>query len=729
MRLLFGTRFSQFLFLVFLLSLAKASAAQSTAALRGRVIDPSGAAISGAAIEVTAADHAAQPAHATSAPDGTFSVDLPAGRYDLRIAAPNFAPDDEPIAITASGQTLQIRLQLAVASSQFIVSAEAVPAVSDDVVVPTEVITREQIVQQVQPWLIPMLAGVPGVAFSQLGAEGGVTSLFLDGGNSNYTRVMLDGIPIDVSLPGLSIDLSNATTDAVDKVEIVHGAASALYGSDAMTGVVEIVTHRGATRTPLLELEGEGGTFDTGRGSGQLSGMIGRFDYASAVGYFSTRGPSPGSEVLTLDGPKTYPFFRDATLSGNFGWKFSDTDTLRLTLRNNTSDAGQPGQIAFPNAPFAVTPGEDGALHDFASGLSWDFSLNNHWENHVQGWDSRMQYSIPLFQLVDKFNRAGVDARSAYLFANGAGLSAGYSFENETGGALGRRDQAGYLEIRYPVTKRLNVVAGGRVEANDSYGTHAVPRLGASYALRGGSGWLGATRFRVSFGQGIKEPPLNPDNCEPVLKPEQSTTLDAGIDQNFARNRVRLAANFFHNDFHNIVSFASGPMPNQQPQNCPAFFGSYFNTDKARAYGADSSLQVRVSRWVEVRATYSYDDSRVLKSPFASDPALVPGNRLLKRPLNSANLFLNTHFRRINWALIGYYVGPRTDSDFLGLGFTRDPGYVRWDTATSVALIRGLRFTAHLENLFDKHYQDALGYPALGYNYRLGIGYVWGGDR
>jgi outer membrane cobalamin receptor len=725
---LFVFRFFRALFFVALLSLPGVSAAQS-AALSGHVSDPSGAAVSGAAIEISAADNAAQPSHATTDADGAFSVNLPAGRYDLWITAPNFAAEHEAVSVTASGETLDIRLQLALASSRVIVAAEAVPAAVDAVVVPADVITREQIVQQGQPWLLPILATVPGVAFSQLGAEGGVTSLFLDGGNSNYTRVMLDGIPVDVSLPGLSIDLSNATTDAIDKIEVVHGAASALYGSDAMTGVVAILTHRGATRTPLLELEGEGGTFDTGRGGGQLSGILGRFDYSTAVGYFSTRGQSPGSEVLALFGPQTYPFFRDTTLSGNFGWKFSNTNTLRLTVRNNASDAGQPGEIAFPTAPFAVTAGEDGVLHDFATGASWDFSLNNRWENHVQGWDSRMQYEIPLFSLVDKFNRAGFDARSTYLFSNGAGVTAGYSFENETGGALGRHDHAGYLEIRYPITQRLTAVAGGRLEANDSYGTRAVPRVGAAYALRDGSGVLGATRLRASFGQGIKEPPLNPDDCEPILKPEQSTTFDAGLDQNFDQNRVRLSANFFHNDFHNIVSFASGAMPNNQPQNCPAFFGSYFNTDKARAYGVDSSLEVRASRWVNVRGTYSYDDSRVIKSPFSSDPALLPGNRLLKRPLNSAGLIVNTQVSRINWSIVGYYVGPRTDSDFLGQGLTRNPGYVRWDTATSFALIGGLTFTAHIQNLFDKHYQDALGYPALGYNYRLGLRYVWGGGR
>jgi outer membrane cobalamin receptor len=449
------------------------------------------------------------------------------------------------------------------------------------------------------------------------------------------------------------------------------------------------------------------------------------------AGYFTTRGQAPGGYVLETDGAQTYPYFRDTTLSGNFGWKFSDTDTLRLTLRNGTSDAGQQGQtLLAPEVTYAVSPGEHSGLHDFSSGLSWDFASGEHWQTHVLGFDSRYQDTLEVpqyeYSAVNKFNRAGLDARSSYLFAGGA-VTAGYYFENETGGVLGRHDNAGYVELRYNLTRRLTAVAGGRVEANDSYGTRFVPRAGASYMAHYGTGFWGATRIRSSFGDGIKEPPLFPEGCTPILKPEQSTTFDAGFDQFLYSNRIRLSGTYFHNDFRNIVSFESTEDP--QTQNCPAFGGDYFNTDKARAFGSDSSVAVRAAAWLDLGATYSYDDSRVLQSPNATDPALIPGNRLLKRPLDSANLFVNAHFHGINWNVTGYLVGRRTDSDFLGLGITSDPGYVRWDTSTTVPLRYGVAFTAHIQNLLDKHYQDAIGYPALGYNYRLGIRYAWGGKR
>ena len=83
----------------------------------------------------------------------------------------------------------------------------------------------------------------------------------------------------------------------------------------------------------------------------------------------------------------------------------------------------------------------------------------------------------------------------------------------------------------------------------------------------------------------------------------------------------------------------------------------------------------------------------------------------------------------MNWNIAGFYVGRRTDSDFLGLGFTSDPGYVRWDLSNSIDLGHGFSTVAHFVNLFDRHYQEAIGYPALGYNYRLGLKYVWGGEK
>jgi vitamin B12 transporter len=697
---------------------------QANVTLAGTVTDPSGAAVSNAAIEALPMGTSSKPEETRSGVDGRFSLALAPGHYRVTVAHASFSRVQQEFSLSPGESKMwDVRMALEIFSSSVIVTGQAEPLEAAQVASPVDVITRNEIDQGQKIWLTPALASAPGVSFSQLGPMGGVTSLFVDGGNSNYTKVFLDGMP--VNQPGGAIDISNYTTDSIDKIEIVHGAASALYGSDAMDGVVALFSHRGSTPTPELILDADGGTFGTGRGGGEFSGILGMFDYSLDAGYFSTGGQI----AAPFDGQRPLDYFRDTTLSANLGWKFSDTDTLRLTVRNSASDAGQPGQtLLAEESPFAVAPGQHTNLQDLATGLTWDVALSPHWQNEFTAYDSRFQeaeFTPPFPKFLSEFNTAALNDQVTYSFANG-GVTSGYMFQVENGGAQARHNQAGYTEVRYNFRPRLSVVVGGRVEANGFFGTRAVPRVGASYALRYGSSFWGATRLHASYGEGIKEPELLPPGCTPILKPEQSTTVDAGIDQYLADNRVKLSLTYFHNDFRDIVSFAFVDDPAME--NCAPFGGSFFNTDKARAYGANSSITVKASQWLDVNANYSYDDSRVLDSPNATDPALIPGNRLLKRPLNEANMTLNAHWHGANWNMSGHYVGVRTDSDFLGLGFTRNPGYFRLDMAASMPLHYGLSATAYFGNLLDRHYQDAIGYPALGYNYRFGIRYVWGGE-
>ena len=685
--------------------------AQAQATIQGTLTDPSGAAVVGAAIAAQALDVGSKPISAKSGVDGRFSLRVAPGRYRVSVQYASFASMEQEFALAAGEtRTWDVRLELERMSSNVIVTAAAELATAGTTPALVDVITKEQIEERQAIWLTDMLSAQQGVSFARLGPYGGITSLFLDGGNSNYTKVLVDGTPVNE--PGGAFDFSNFTLDNVDKIEIVHGASSALYGSDAMSGVIQIFTHRGTTKTPEFTIQGDGGTFGTGHGSGQLSGVLGAFDYSAAGGYFSTNGQGPDN------------YFRNVTLSGNFGWQFSGTDSLRLTLRNNASDAGQPGQTLLPGE---ANLGQSSDVHDFAANLSWNFSTGEHWQHQLSGYESRFQLvevSPPFGTFKSEYNRAGLNEQSTYLFRNG-GVTAGYENEVENGPSAGRHNQAGYLEVRYQIGRRLTAVAGGRVEANGFFGTRTVPRAGVSYALRFGKNFWGATRLRASYGQGIKEPVILPADCGPQLKPEQSATFDAGIDQYFAADRVHVSVTYFHNDFRDIISFAFGGAS----PNCPAFGGSYFNTDKARARGANSSFEVKATRWLSFAGNYTYDDSRVLDAPNAFDPALAPGNRLFQRPLHSANVAANVRFLRMAWNLAGYYVGRRTDSDFDGLGITSDAGYVRWDLSNSIDLGHGVSTVARFQNLLDRHYQDAVGYPALGFHYRLGLKYSWGGEK
>jgi vitamin B12 transporter len=716
--------------------------------LQGTLLDASGAGVGGARVtaQLEGVSHTRVWA-ATSSADGAYTLIFPAGRYHLQFVRSPFVSRDFVLDFTANQQrTLDVQLQLERLAASVVVTAQAEPTLAQQTTASVTVITRDEIEARQSVTLPDLLLFAPGMALGRTGAEGGTASVFLNGGNSSYTKVLVDGGTVNE--PGNAVDFSNFTLDNIDKVEVVRGAESALYGTDAVAGVIQVFTHRGATRTPELSFFGEGGSFSTGRGGGQISGLLGSFDYSAAASYFQTEGQGRNDRFL------------NRTLSGNFGYNFSDTNQIRLALRNNNSDAGIPGQTLLlpPNLD------QRSVLHFFSSSARWNFTTGPRWHHEISGAESynhelnsnaradffdagdpfcapRSPAAVPAitcdfpFVGTNQYNRSSLHAQSSYLLPR-FGATAGYQYEVENGyvSALNlshsrRNNQGGFLDFRYLPHPRASLNFGLRAEANANFGTRVVPRAGASLALRLGKGFWGDTRLRAFYGQGIKEPRFDqtfgsnacfPGN--PSLRPERSKTWSVGLEQKLASDRVNFSADYFSNRFYDIVSFESTAPP---PGSACGFFGTFFNTDLARARGINLTAVAHPLRWLSVAANYTHDDSRVLVSPNAFDPALIAGNRLLRRPPNSGSLTVNAAFRRFNVNLAGYFTGVRTDSDFLfaGLNLTRNPGYSRFDLATRYNLGRGVSIYARATNLFDKLYQDALGYPALGRDFRVGMNY------
>jgi outer membrane cobalamin receptor len=696
------------------------SFAQARARLRGRLSDPSGAPIAGALVTVQRTGSSGQ-YQATTGADGRYELTVPAGRYFTRISDPSFATVERTIELRSGGQTeWSPRLALEPLASTVTVTADANPMPVPDATEPVDVVTAKEIAERHQVWLAPLLSTLPGVSIAQLGPEGGITSLFLDGGNSNFTKVLVDGTPVNE--PGGNIDLSNYSLDNVEKIEVVHGATSALFGSDAMSGVIQIFTKRGTTREPRVNLYADGGNFSTWHAGGDLSGMIGRLDYSAGASSIATQGQGPNDR------------FRDNSYSGSVGWHVSRTDSLRLSVQSSASDAGVAGQTLF----LPYDPNQHDALKNVSANLAWDFQTGSRWHHHLAASESYLGETyadLPYYVSRNEYNRAGFDEQSSYLFGDGA-VTAGYVYEVENGFFSGfharRNNQAGYVETRLQPTRRLTAIIGARAEANASFGTRMVPRIGISYALREGNATWGATRVYGSYGWGIKEPsffqsfvtdPCFPGN--PELRPERSQTIDAGVDQTLANDRVHVSVNGFHNLFYDMVSFGYGAVT----PACPYGSGTYYNTDRSRAYGANGRLEAQPASWLMLVANYTYDNTLVLVSPNATDPSLLPGNRLFLRPLNAANFVVNVSAGRMNWNVETSYVGRRTDSDFLGLGMTSVPSYLLVNLGTSYRMGAGVSTYARVDNVFNRHYQIALGYPAMRLGFRAGVRYRWGGRR
>ena len=734
MKTLFCSAFPILAVLVISISLPAQSNSQ-LAHLSGTVTDSSGAGVGGVQIQASAegAPNSQSPNSqmwsAKSSPSGEYALDLPPGRYSVQFTRPSFARHDVIINLgPAESHTLNLRLDLEPLSSNVVVTANTQPTELAQTSTPVDIVGRNEIDQRQAVLLPDLLSTQTGIGLARTGPIGGLTTIFIDGGNSSFTKVLIDGTPANI--PGGDFDFSNLTLDNVDKVEIVHGAESALYGTDAMSGVVQIVSHRGTTRVPEINLFTEGGSFSSARGGAQVSGLLGRFDYSAAGSYFHTDGQGINDADLSRG------------FAGNLGYSFSDTNQVRLTVRSHSSFAGSAGQTLLGPAFSDPTAFYD--LQQLSSNLTWNFQIGKHWSHHFSGAESRY-YSIsgfpPFGNFPNQSNRAGGLAQSAYSFRSGA-VTGGYQYEAENVAAVHahRNNQGGFLDGRWSPIPRLTLSAGGRAEANASFGTRVVPRVGAVYALRYTKGLLGDTRLRVAYSQGIEEPTalesFDTDPCNlgnPNLRPQGSRTFNVGLDQYFASDRFRFSATYFANEFRDLII----PVPGNQ-SGCP--FGSiiFLNTDRARARGVNLSSTTRIAGWLSLNGNYSHDDTRVLQTSNASGfPG--PGDHLLRRPVNSGNVWLNAAYRRFNFNVNAYVTGARLDSDFdsafvggicvVGSGpcLTRNPGYARFDVATSFLLARGVSFYGRVTNLLDKQYQEAIGFPALGRDYRLGLNYRFSG--
>ncbi|HTP70090.1 MAG TPA: TonB-dependent receptor [Dongiaceae bacterium] len=725
-----------------------------TSRITGNLTDPSGAPISGAHIELHLPKGSNdQTWSAVSASDGSFTVTFPPGRYRVSITQESFVRYESEIdVLSGATKTMDVRLNLATLSASVLVTGAATPITEDQSPAPSSIVSRQELEARQTANLPDVLIFTPGVAFGRTGANGGTASIFLDGGNSNFTKVLVDGSPINP--PGGAVDFSILTADNLEKVEIVRGAESAVYGTDAVSGVVQLFTRRGSTRVPAFSLFSEGGSYGSVRGGGDISGLVDKFDYSASLSYLQTDGMGPNND------------FENRTVSGNLGYSFTETNQVRLSLRDNSSEAGIPGQTLYtpPSVHQRVNQ------HFFTANARWNFATGPHWQHQLMGAESFTRqhgfnpeqsyymagpdsfcpqtsptavasnfcdytYDSPL-----QFNRASVNAQSTYT-ARKFVATTGYQYEveNVENGSvyytfephIRRNNQAGYLDFRYSPLSRLVLDVGVRAEANDYFGTRVVPRVGGSFTLHSAQGFWGDTRLKAFYGEGIKEPrfdqlestdPCDPGN--PSLKPEGSKNWSGGLDQKFAGDRIKLSADYFYYRFYNIVSFGPSTPP---PGSTCEFYYTYFNTDLAFSRGTSVAAEARAAKWLLIAGNYTYDDTRVVKSPNSSDPALIAGNRLIRRPLNSGSISFIGSYRNFSAVFAGYFAGVRTDSDFLGLGYTRNPGYARFDLSVNYTFYRGFSIYARATNLFDKSYQDALGYPALGRDARIGVRYRFTG--
>src|SRR3984885_9441298 len=722
-------------FLLFVL-LAAASAAD----LKVKVVDPQSAAVPGAQVSLFAKGTATPLKIAASSAEGiaTFN-ELSSGSYQIQVLAPGVAAQTEDVA--AHSDAITIQLHLATASETVVVTATRTPVQASETGADVATLEDGQLEAMHPVASDDALRFLPGAVVNTAGQRGGLSSLFVRGGNSNYNKVIVDGV--SVTEAGGTIDLGTLSLAEAGRLEFLRGAQSTLYGSDAMSSVIQIWTRTGTTSVPELRFGADAGNYGTENGYASLAGSRGRFDYNVFGNQFNTSGSGPNDD------------YSNSLEGANLGFSVSDQISLRLRVRHDNSATGVPGAWNFNGnnvfdiggVTYLLSPDLGGSAHQNDTLASLDLAAKTgpNWTHHVTGFEYNLKttnldsgispedtpfgtINTPFEALVD-FNRAGFDYQGDYVERSWAHTTIGYEFEDENGFVSGghglRLNEAAYVQQALTL-RRLNVIAGGRFAHNTTFGNIGLPRVALGFqALRGGRIFSG-TRLNFSYATGIKEPRFEETFVSSQfqlpnlnLKAERNRALEAGFQQNLL-SRFVFVANYFNNLFHDQIEFVT--------VNPDTFQGEYVNLQKSLAHGAEVELQSRLTQRLSWNTSYTYTSTQILLAPAGSFPPNAQGDPLLRRPRHSATTLLTYLGPRWGGTLGGSFVGPRPDSDFDGFGINHTPGYFLLDTGGWYKINSRVTVYGNAENILNRFYEEVTGYPALRANFRAGFRFRIGGE-
>ncbi len=706
--------------------------------LRGTVRTSDGAVLPHVAVVLRGERSSARVA---TGPDGSYRVPrLAFGEYHASVDAPGLELKQPAKTSVAGGEArLDLVLSPAPLREHLLVSATRGEAAASTLGVSTDVLERERIEERQASSLLGLVQDLPGVATARSGGTGLQASAFLRGGESRYARVLVDGVP--VNQPGGAFDFGTALPFEIERIEVVRGAASSLYGSDALAGVISLTTRRaGSDEGPSLRVEGEGGRFDWQRYSAATSGSWRRLDW------------NAGGQRLRTDNAEPNSTFTETSLALSAGLRLDPRTEGRAVVRVEDASVGTPGPTAFgrPDLDAAFERRDlvaSASLHRGGTVLAQQLGVAFARTNQISldpidsgTWFPTWQGRSSDFPLSDFPDPDGFLNRSARLAASYQAerslgtrqlLAAGGEAEHETGAVGSRggellrpsRTNLGlYLQDRVLLGSRAYLTVGGRVERNGSYGIRAVPRAALAFRARGGDD---ATTLRASAGMGIKEPSLSESfgslftRANPDLDPERSRTFDLGIEQRLLASRFRAAVTAFDHEYRDQIAYLMVDPTSEKG-------GMFVNLAWTRSRGLEASLEARPIRALWLSGQYTLQHGEILESPSDFDPAYQARRPLLRRPRHQASGSAVFSFARGSVGATLVRVGARADSDFLGLGLANDPGfrnpgYTRLDARARLRLTGSLETLLAGENLTDERYQEVLGYPALGRSLRGGL--------
>jgi vitamin B12 transporter len=556
------------------------------------------------------------------------------------------------------------------------------------------------------------LETVPGAHIVESGGFGGQTSLFTRGGESDYTKVLVDGAPLNQA--GGGIDLAHLTLDNVDRIEIVRGPVSVLYGSDAMTGVVQIFTRTGQG-LPRLGADLRAGTYGTTEAALDIGGGSQRIGYSARVSRLSSGGLYSYNNA-----------YRNGVASARIRWWPDDRTDVNLTYRYGDDIYHFPTDGQGAPVDSNQRSAERGPLLSLNAGRV----LGEHFEARINAAvrEARQFYNNEpdspgedgAFWSRDYLRRSTTSALITWRMRDRIRVISGLEYEderqrgrNEFSASFGtfpdsinvQRNSTGYFLQLLISAGDAAITLGERVDDNSQFGTHATYRAGVVYRL------AKDTRLRVSAGTGFKEPTFFENFASgfvqgnPDLKPERSGSWEVGME------RGPVVVTYFNQRFRDLIEFSATPVG---PDSV-----NYFNVGAAIANGIEASVNARLTTRVSLSVNYTFVHTRVEKSGAPTDPdaLFVPGKPLLRRPGHTLAPQVTATIGEHGRISLGVrWVGKRDD---VGPPRTTLDPFTRVNLSGEYALGQVV-LSARIENLFDDQAQEINGFRPRGRVVMLG---------
>src|SRR2546428_4440909 len=629
----------------------------------------------------------------------------------LCISLPSFAEEPAP-------QVLE----------EVVVTATKTPVPVSQLTSAVEVIRGEELEQKKIPMVVDALRLAQGLSVFQSGGPGTLVNVRMRGAQSKHTLVMIDGAIVNSPTDG-AFDFANLSVDNIERIEILRGAQSMLYGSDALGGVISIITKRG-TGKPTVTSFVEYGSFASIREGTQVSGAKGPFDFAGSLTRWDT---SSFSAINFRRGASERDGFHNWQGSGRLGVALPKDGRLDLNLRWWNSRANIDG-FAGDNCPADIF---DAKQSDRKLVLAWSCEqpLTSWWSqkltlgrtneqlgansgsvgrNLTTGGtitaDPNCGFPAPLPTCFFPFTsdihilNQRLEWQHNFQVAKPLLLTAGYQFREEQGKSersFGTQQShrlistnAGFIQAQVNVKDRLLATAGFRQDRYNVFGNATTYRVTSGY-LSPETG----TKLRGSYGTGFRAPTLNDLFFEgannPDLKPEKSQSYDVGVDQSVINGKLQLSAGYFWNRFRNLIQFPSQPVA-----TCPATTFGFCpqNVALAKSQGWELSFKYAVLQGLDVRGQYTYTVTRDLTTT----------RRLPRWPVDQASLGLS--YQPIQPARINVdyrFVGAR-NNDASNSPSTQMGSFGVVNVSATYNVTKQWQIFGRVDNLFDKDYEEVL---------------------